>query len=81
MAELTQRQRQVLQFILARQRRTGSVPTIREIAAHFGFSSPNAAAQHLKLIEKKGFIRLLKGRVDKLEKLLGSRNTESRSRE
>jgi len=62
-AELTQRQRQVLQFILARQRRTGSVPTIREIAAHFGFSSPNAAAQHLKLIEKKGFIRLLKGRA------------------
>ncbi|MBN1347531.1 MAG: transcriptional repressor LexA [Phycisphaerae bacterium] len=62
MPTLTPRQRNVLDFILDR-RRDGSVPTVREIAEHFGFSSPNAAAQHLKLIEKKGYIRLLKGRA------------------
>ncbi len=61
--ELTERQRQVLEFILDKQRREGSIPTVREIAAYLGFSSPNAAAQHLKLIEKKGYIRLLKGRA------------------
>lgn len=63
MAELTQRQREVLEFVIDRQQRFGAIPTVREIADHFGFSSPNAAAQHLRLIEKKGYIRLLKGRA------------------
>jgi repressor LexA len=63
MAELTPRQAEILEFIVGRQRRDGSIPTVREIAGHFGFSSPNAAAQHLRLIERKGHIRLLKGRA------------------
>ncbi len=63
MAGLTRRQREVLEFVLDQQRGVGSIPTVREIAEHFGFASPNAAAQHLKLIEKKGFIKLLKGRA------------------
>jgi repressor LexA len=63
MATLTKRQGEVLRFIMDRQRRAGSIPTVREIAEHFGFSSPNAAAQHLRLIEKKGYIQLLKGRA------------------
>ena len=63
MTALTKRQAEVLEFIMNQQRRAGCIPTVREIAEHFGFSSPNAAAQHLKLIEKKGYIRLLKGRA------------------
>jgi repressor LexA len=63
MAKLTHRQHEVLEFIRTRQRREGAIPTVREIAEHFGFASPNAAAQHLRLIEKKGHIRLLKGRA------------------
>jgi repressor LexA len=62
-AGLTERQREVFEFIMDRQRQDTSIPTVREIARHFGFSSPNAAAQHLRLIEKKGYIRLLKGRA------------------
>jgi repressor LexA len=63
MEKLTHRQREVLDFIVDRQQRGGAIPTVREIAEHFGFASPNAAAQHLRLIEKKGHIRLLKGRA------------------
>ncbi len=63
MDRLTPRQAEILAFIVARQRQEGSIPTVREIAGHFGFASPNAAAQHLRLIEKKGYIRLLKGRA------------------
>ncbi len=63
MQALTKRQGEVLTFVMNCQRRLGAIPTIREIAEHFGFASPNAAAQHLKLIEKKGYVRLLKGRA------------------
>ncbi len=63
MVELTRRQREVLEFVMDQQRHRGAIPTVREIAEHFGFASPNAAAQHLRLIEKKGYVRLLKGRA------------------
>jgi len=32
------------------------MPTQREIAARFGFSSPNAARTHLRLMEQKGMV-------------------------
>jgi repressor LexA len=56
-AYLTARQRQVLEFVVDRQRQTGLVPTLQETANHFGFKSPNSVRQHLRLIEKKGFVR------------------------
>jgi SOS-response transcriptional repressor LexA len=31
-------------------------PTLDEICTHFGFSSPNAAREHLRLIQKKGYL-------------------------
>jgi len=61
-AALTSRQQQILSFIQDRHRRTGLVPTLQETATHFGFRSPNSVRQHLRLIEKKGFIRRLHGR-------------------
>ena len=39
----------------------GCVPSQAEIGRHFGYKSPNATRQNLKLIEKKGYIKLLPG--------------------
>lgn len=61
-AELTTRQEQVLAFIQNRQHDAGFVPTLQETADHFGFKSPNSVRQHLRLIEKKGFVHRLPGR-------------------
>lgn len=55
-ARLTPRQKQVLAFVKNRQRETGFAPTIQETATHFGFKSPNSVRQHLRLIERKGFV-------------------------
>jgi repressor LexA len=59
---LTARQQQILTFVEDRQRQTGFVPTLQETAEHFGFKSPNAVRQHLRLIEKKGYVHRLPGR-------------------
>ncbi len=32
-------------------------PTLDEICAHFGFSSTNAASEHLRLIQQKGYLK------------------------
>jgi repressor LexA len=61
-AALTTRQQQVLAFYQNRQRETGFVPTLQEVADHFGFKSPNSVRQHLLLIEKKGFVHRSPGR-------------------
>jgi repressor LexA len=56
MTGLTQRQRQVLDFIQQNQQTKGVAPTQREIAAHFGFASPRAASDHVEALRKKGFL-------------------------
>ena len=61
-AALTSRQQQILSFIQDCHRETGLVPTLQETATHFGFRSPNSVRQHLRLIEKKGFVHRLPGR-------------------
>jgi repressor LexA len=52
---LTPRQQEVLDFIRDRTKSYG--PTIREIMAEFGFTSPNGAVCHLVALERKGLIR------------------------
>lgn len=54
--ELTTRQRQVFDFIQTCGAQTGSAPTLEEICHHFRFSSTNAARQHLRLIQQKGYL-------------------------
>jgi repressor LexA len=56
MTELTPRQRRILDFLRKWQQVHGSMPSAREIAAHFGFSSPNGVTGHLKALRKKGVI-------------------------
>lgn len=59
---LTQRQRQILGFIAEYLDSEGFPPTRSELAAHFGFRSPNAAESHLRALARKGVIQLERGR-------------------
>ena len=57
MTYLTERQRDILNFIKEFQSERGVTPTHREICDHFGFSSYGTVYKHLSLLEKKGLIR------------------------
>ncbi len=57
MKYLTERQRDILEFIRGFQKERGIAPTHREICDHFGFSSYGTVYKHLSLLEKKGLIR------------------------
>jgi repressor LexA len=57
MKYLTERQRDILQFIRDFKSSRGIAPTHREICDHFGFSSYGTVYKHLSLLEKKGLIR------------------------
>ncbi len=61
MKELTARQEEILNLIKEWIETTGLPPTRVEIAQHFGFSSPNAAEAHLKVLAKKGVLDLVPG--------------------
>jgi repressor LexA len=53
---LTERQREVYEFIREKIRNRGYGPTVREIGGQFKISSPNGVMCHLKALEKKGLI-------------------------
>ena len=53
---LTQRQRNVLNFIQHEQREKGITPSTREIQSHFGFASQTSVMQYITALERKGFI-------------------------
>ena len=56
--DLSDRQREILDYIAARIRDDGLPPTRAEINRHFGWASPNAAQSHLRALEAKGVIEL-----------------------
>lgn len=62
MNDLTERQRQVLEFIQSVHQESGMGPSLREIARHFGFQSPKAAADHVKALRRKGALTHQPGR-------------------
>jgi repressor LexA len=66
MAELTDRQQQVLAFVQKALRAGHPAPTLREIAAHFGFSSSRAAADHLEALKRKGALQSEPGKARSL---------------
>ena len=53
---LTDRQRNVLEFIQTEQREKGLTPSTREIQSHFGLASQTSVMQYLAVLERKGFI-------------------------
>ena len=56
MTYLTERQRDVLQFIEDRIALDGVAPTLQEIANAFGFRSTASAQKHVAHLERKGFL-------------------------
>ena len=61
MVKLTPRQQEILDFIRSNVEMLGAPPTRAEIATAFGFSSHNAAEEHLKALAKKGVVVLEPG--------------------
>ena len=72
--DLTNKQNQILEFIAEFQRNQGSAPTYREIASSFGFKSPKAAVDHVRALEKKGFLRIRAKRSRGIELLIEDDN-------
>jgi repressor LexA len=54
---LTERQRQVLEFIDAEVHRRGYPPSVREIGEAVGLSSPSTVHAHLAALQDKGYLR------------------------
>jgi repressor LexA len=60
-SKLTARQEQILEFVKLYLAKYGFPPTRNEIAQGFEFKSGNAAEQHIRAIERKGWIRCFRG--------------------
>jgi repressor LexA len=54
--DLTEREREVLDFIVSRARTKGAPPTIREIGLAFRIASTNGVRYYLSSLERKGYI-------------------------
>jgi repressor LexA len=56
MEELTERQREILTFIVKETESRGFPPTIREIGEQMDIRSTNGVNDHLKALERKGYL-------------------------
>jgi len=66
---LTAEQTRVLNYIIQYRDERGFPPSVREIALELGYASANNVRQHLRLIERKGYIRIAGGRARGIEVL------------
>ncbi len=66
MKTLTDRQKEILEFIQEKQESENLTPTFRDIASHFRFRSANAAVAHVQALVAKGFLKTLPGRARSL---------------
>jgi repressor LexA len=57
MQGLTKRQEQTLEFIRESIKGRGYPPTLREIGEHMGIRSTNGVNDHLRALERKGYLR------------------------
>ena len=57
LSQLTERQKQIYEFIRDKIETRGYGPTVREIGEAFNIKSPNGVMCHLKALEKKGLIK------------------------
>jgi len=57
MQGLTKRQAQTLEFIRRSIEQRGYPPTLREIGEHMGIRSTNGVNDHLRALERKGYLR------------------------
>ncbi len=61
--DITLRQQEIVQYLRDSQRKTGVMPSTREIQHFFGFASQTAAMSHLRALERKGVIQRLPGKA------------------
>jgi len=71
---LTNRRKQILEFIKSYQKQYGNTPTIREICQQFGIKSTNGVYEHLKALEKDGYLELS---ANKARSILIKQNTNN----
>jgi repressor LexA len=71
MKDLTQKQKQILDYITGFIKEKNYPPSIREIAEYFKIT-PKGAYDHLKAIEKKGYIKTEKNRSRAIELIKSS---------
>ena len=57
LTSLTVRQKEIYDYVLRTIREKGYAPSIPEIGRHFKIASTNGVSDHLKALEKKGYIR------------------------
>ncbi|HUF33677.1 MAG TPA: transcriptional repressor LexA [Acidimicrobiales bacterium] len=55
--ELTDRQREILHFIVTQQQDRGFPPSVREIGEAVGLTSPSTVHSHLATLQKRGYLR------------------------
>jgi repressor LexA len=63
MKTITERQREMLNFIQSFVRKNGFWPSIRDLQGHFGFKSTNAVIGHLRALESKGVLSRIPGQA------------------
>ena len=61
---LTDRQKAIYNFLLKTIREKGFAPSIPEIGLQFKIASTNGVSDHLKALEKKGYIRRVGKRAE-----------------
>jgi repressor LexA len=71
MLPLTARQKEIYDFLLKSIREKGYAPSIPEIGAKFKIASTNGVSDHLKVLEKKGYIRRVGKRAIEVLSALG----------
>lgn len=59
MSDLTDTQREILEFVMHYRDETGRPPSGPEIADHFGYGHPPTAYEHLRRIEAKGYLEVV----------------------
>ncbi len=77
MQGLTDRQQQVLHYIRQSITERGYPPTLREIGAHMGIRSTNGVNDHLRALERKGYLT----REDMKSRALRPRDLDPSERE
>jgi len=68
---LTSRQKAIYDFLLKTIREKGFAPSIAEIGRQFKIASTNGVSEHLKALEKKGYIRRVGKRAFEVVNALG----------
>ena len=75
METLTKRQREVFEFLRAYARRKGYPPTVREIRDEFHLQSNRGVIDHLRALERKGWIKRQRGISRAIEIVEGAGDT------